>query len=269
MPYIEDRIVHDADAHIMETPTWLRDHADPAIRDRIQPLQLTPASNEVRQTGDRDSSDFEPPSTAGASTPPTSTAPTRRPRSCCARTSPPPGRSCPRTASGRSTCIGVQSQLVFNTFHNSPAARLGAAPRRPRPRLRRGSGPQPGHDASSAPVDDRLLPTMYVPLADFDRAAAMADEAIDMGAAALLVAVGLSRTATPPATAALDPVWARAAGGRHPDRVPRRRHRRPHRPHVLPERAARSRPTSTAATRTSAASTTWASRARRPRPWPR
>ena len=39
-------------------------------------------------------------------------------------------------------------------------------------------------------VDPRLLPTCYVPLADFERAAAMADEAIAMGAAALLVASG-------------------------------------------------------------------------------
>ena len=39
-------------------------------------------------------------------------------------------------------------------------------------------------------VDPRLLPTCYVPLVDFDRAAAMADEAIAMGAAALLVASG-------------------------------------------------------------------------------
>src|SRR5262249_50445910 len=35
MPYVEGRVVHDADAHIMETPNWLRDHADPAVRDRI------------------------------------------------------------------------------------------------------------------------------------------------------------------------------------------------------------------------------------------
>ena len=52
MPYIENRLVHDADAHIMETPNWLRDHADPSIRDRLpQPGYV----NELRQTGDNES----------------------------------------------------------------------------------------------------------------------------------------------------------------------------------------------------------------------
>ncbi|HXN63656.1 MAG TPA: hypothetical protein VN886_24635, partial [Acidimicrobiales bacterium] len=51
MPYSEGRVVHDADAHIMETPTWLRDHAEAAFRDRL-PVLRYPGGNELRQTGD-------------------------------------------------------------------------------------------------------------------------------------------------------------------------------------------------------------------------
>ncbi len=49
MAYISDRVVHDADAHIMEPPNWLRDHADPDIRDRIERPGY---ANELAQTGD-------------------------------------------------------------------------------------------------------------------------------------------------------------------------------------------------------------------------
>src|SRR3954468_9829063 len=44
-------VVHDADARIMEPPTWLRDHADPGIRDRIKPLDFG-GGNELKQTGE-------------------------------------------------------------------------------------------------------------------------------------------------------------------------------------------------------------------------
>ena len=54
MPYNQlGRVVHDADAHIMEPPTWLRDHADPSIRERIRPLDLA-GGNELKQTGSVD-----------------------------------------------------------------------------------------------------------------------------------------------------------------------------------------------------------------------
>src|SRR3954454_5327613 len=51
MTYSTGRVVHDADAHIMETPNWLRDHADPAIRERIPALSY-PGGNELRQSRD-------------------------------------------------------------------------------------------------------------------------------------------------------------------------------------------------------------------------
>ena len=48
MPYSEGRVVHDADAHIMETPTWLRDHAEAAFRDRLPVLATRAATSCAR-----------------------------------------------------------------------------------------------------------------------------------------------------------------------------------------------------------------------------
>jgi predicted TIM-barrel fold metal-dependent hydrolase len=63
--------------------------------------------------------------------------------------------------------------------------------------------------------DARLLPTLYVPLVDFERADAMAEEAIESGAAALLVASGCPPGHSP-SHLGLDPVWARAQEARIP-----------------------------------------------------
>ena len=82
MPYIEGRVVHDADAHIMEPPTWLRDHADPGIRDRLPTLRY-PGGNELRQTGDpaEQQADLEAAFTRLAATTARSSSTPRRPTS--------------------------------------------------------------------------------------------------------------------------------------------------------------------------------------------
>ena len=36
MPYVTERVIHDADSHVMETPDWVRSFADPAIRDDLE-----------------------------------------------------------------------------------------------------------------------------------------------------------------------------------------------------------------------------------------
>jgi predicted TIM-barrel fold metal-dependent hydrolase len=103
--------------------------------------------------------------------------------------------------------LGFESQLVFNTFVNG---RLLAAERGDD--LDFAYGFARAHNRSMldfCSVDPRLLATGYVPLRDFERAADMAGEVIEMGCRALLVASGCPRGHSPSHTA-LDPVWARA-----------------------------------------------------------
>jgi predicted TIM-barrel fold metal-dependent hydrolase len=207
VPYIENRLVHDADAHIMETPYWLRDHADPAIRDRIAPPGYV---NELKQTADA----MEPPGDldrvfvrvaekhASAEFRAAEQAEIMN-RKNFAATGSFVAADRPRALD----LIGVASQLVFNTFHNrrlrdwEHAADLDFA-----------YGVARAHNRGMiefCSVDKRLLPTCYVPLVDFDRARRTAVEALEMGAAALLVASGCPKGHSP-SHVGLDPVWATA-----------------------------------------------------------
>ena len=163
--------------------------------------------------------------------------------------------------------LGFSSQLMFNTFHNG---RLHD--------LEHGGDVDLAYAAARAhnrgmlefcSVDPRLLPTCYVPLVDPERGAGeAAEDASEQGAAALLVASGCP-PASRPATPTSFGVWAQAEEAGVPVVFHVGGTGDLHRPQLLRQRAARSRPTSTAARRTSARSTTWASRTRLPRPWPR
>src|SRR3954464_5415220 len=175
MPYSTGRVVHDADAHIMETPTWLRDHADPAVRERIVPLRY-PGGNELRQTGDPDEQQRDldaafdrladrhrsPEYLADEATEIMN-------RKNFAATGSFLADDRPRALD----LLGFSSQLVFNTFHNrrlhdwEHSGDLDLA-----------YGTARAHNRGMVEfcsVDERLLPSCYVPLVDFDEAVAMAD----------------------------------------------------------------------------------------------
>jgi len=213
MAYIENRLVHDADAHIMETPGWLREHAAASIRDRIAPPGYV---NELRQTGDNHQQ--------LANLDEAFSRIIERHRSDAYRADEAreimnrknfaaTGAFLPEDRSRCLDLIGVASQLVFNTFHNSKLHdwehdddldfAYGVARAHNRAMVEFCSG------------DARLLPTCYVPLADFARTSEIAEEALHMGAAALLVPSGCPKHHSP-SHLALDPLWARAQEARIP-----------------------------------------------------
>jgi predicted TIM-barrel fold metal-dependent hydrolase len=201
------RRIHDADAHLMEPPTWLVDHADPDVRDRLPTLSY-PGGNELRQTGDPDEQQRDLTAAFARLVERHASDEYRHAeaveimdRKNFAATGSFIASDRPRALD----LLGFETQLLFNTFHN----------RRLRDWEHSGDldlayGAARAHNRGMlefCSVDERLLPTCYVPLADFDLAAAMTAEVLAAGAAAVLVASGCPPGHSP-SHIELDRVWA-------------------------------------------------------------
>jgi predicted TIM-barrel fold metal-dependent hydrolase len=209
MPYSQGRIVHDADAHIMETPTWLRDHAEAAFRDRL-PVLRYPGGNELRQTGDpaEQQRDLEAAferlrARHGSAEYRADEEAEIMARKNFAAT----GSFIPEDRPRALDLLGFSSQLVFNTFHNGRLHDLEHAGD-----LDLAYAAARAHNRGMlefCSADSRLLPSLYVPLCDPDKAQVAAKEALEQGAAALLVASGCPPRYSPSHTD-LYPVWERA-----------------------------------------------------------
>lgn len=207
MPYIENRLVHDADAHVMETPNWLREHASPAIRDRIERPGYV---NELRQTGDNDEqlADIDASFARIADRHGSEEYRANEEAEIMNRKNfAATGGFLPEDRSRAIDHIGVASQLIFNTFHNS---RLHD--------WEHGDDLDFAYEVARAhnramtefcSADRRLLPTCYVPLAEFARTRKIAEESIKAGASALLIPSGCPRGHSP-SHIGLAPLWALA-----------------------------------------------------------
>jgi predicted TIM-barrel fold metal-dependent hydrolase len=205
MPYNSSRPIHDADAHIMETASWLADYADPDLRDRIAPPGYV---NELRQVGDLETDDVD--ALFAKLTERHRSAPylqSEEAEIMLRKNFAATGSFLAEDRARALDLLGFETQLLFNTFHNS---RLFAWEHEPD--LDFAYGAARAHNRGMlefCSVDGRLLPTCYVPLADFERTATITTEALEMGAAALLIPSGCP-SGHSPSHVGLDPLWASA-----------------------------------------------------------
>lgn len=196
MPYAH-RPIHDADAHFMETPDWFHAFADPGVREKLPPVFVaTVGPGEDRLIARFRAQHADPAYRAEDEA-------QLLLRKNWAATGSFLKEDRPRALD----LLGFESQLVFNTFVNG---KLLIAERGDDVDFAYGFAR--AHNRSMVDfcaADPRLLGTGYVPLRDFERAAAMARENLELGAAALLVPSGCPRGHAP-SHVGLDAVWATA-----------------------------------------------------------
>lgn len=197
MPYAEDRLVHDADAHVVETPDWLEPYADPDTRPKLRPIYVSTV-----KPGEETAIDAMRARRADPADRAQAEAEIMLRKNWGAL-----GSFVAEDRPRALDLLGFRSQLVFNTFANQHllAAEHGDD-------LDFAYGIARAHNRAIVDfcsVDRRLLPVGYVPLAEFARAKTMAAEALAMGCKALMVASACPRHHSP-SHVALDPVWAQA-----------------------------------------------------------
>ena len=196
MPYIENRIVHDADAHTMELPNWFDDYADnniqKAFRERFsgnKGLAQTYFENidEDHQTSTYQEKNEE--------------------ELMIQKNYDALGSFNSKDRSEALDLLGVQSKLVFPT---SPNVWLES--------LEHGDDIDMLYSVAEATNraqidfcsdDKRLLPVTYIPLANIDRSIEIAKLAIQSGSSALLIPWACPKNHST-SHIGFEPVWSMA-----------------------------------------------------------
>jgi len=196
MAYVQDQIVHDADSHLMELPDCLDPYFDKTSLARYHALPIfkhklgRPGWAEAARRQHQD-----PEFRAGAEE-----------NILLRKNQQALGAFVREDRPKAIDFLGFASQLVFTTFC------LGNF------QLEYGGDVDLAYAAATAhnrmmtdfcSVDRRLLATGYVPLMDFERAAAATKEAIELGAKAILIASRCPKGHSP-SHVGFDPVWAQA-----------------------------------------------------------
>jgi predicted TIM-barrel fold metal-dependent hydrolase len=195
MPYVEGRVVHDADSHIFEPPGYAESHADPAMRERIHqglkgtgyPQTLVDAALAKQRDPEYRAKDAE--------------------EILLRKNHVAPGAILAEDRPGALDHLGFASQLVFTTTYLGPLRTFDLGED-----VDLAYGLATAHNRGIVEfcgTDPRLLPVCYVPFADIDRAAEATAEALELGAAALMIASSVPRGHSQ-SHVGFDRVWAQA-----------------------------------------------------------
>jgi len=194
MPYVEGRIVHDADSHIFEPPGYAEQYADPnmrrALSDALE-VRETPAFIDAALAKQRDP-DFRAKDAEEI---------------MLRKNHAAVGAMLREDRPAALDHLGFASQLVFTTTYLAPLRRFDLGEN-----VELAYALATGHNrgiVDFCAIDPRLLAVCYVPFADTGRAAAAAAEAIEMGAKALMIASNPPRNHSQ-SHIAFDRVWAQA-----------------------------------------------------------
>jgi predicted TIM-barrel fold metal-dependent hydrolase len=189
MPYASGRVIHDADAHIMEMPGFLEEHLEAKYRGRVGDAVLFPRRDgfHSRLKEAHDGRDFD------------------ESQIMLAKNWAALGSSARQDRPRSIDLLGFASQLMFTTallnyssvLEGGPDVDLTYAVARAHTR----------HMVDFCSVDRRLLPTGYVPLVDFARTATAAREAIRLGAKALMIPSRCPDHYSP-SHIGFDPLWS-------------------------------------------------------------
>ena len=197
MPYVEGRIIHDADSHLMELSDCLDPYLERRLKNRLHERVSFLNRNLDRQAVIERAAEkqADPAFRAGIDD-----------NIMLRKNYEAHGAFIAADRPRALDLMGFASQLVFTTFC---LGNFG---------LDQGDDMELCYAAASAhnrmmtdfcKVDRRLLATAYIPLEDFARAAALTQEAIELGAKALVVPSWCPQNHGP-SHIELDPVWAQA-----------------------------------------------------------
>jgi predicted TIM-barrel fold metal-dependent hydrolase len=196
VPYVENRIVHDADSHLMELGDCLDDHIEARFKARYHAL-----ASYRHKVGDgtlaRRSREIQADPSFRAE---------QDANLLLRKNYQALGAFIAEDRTRTVDLLGFASQLVFTTFclgnfglDQSGEVDLAYATARAHNRMM----------TDFCKVDRRLLATAYVPLVDFDLAGETAREAIALGAKALMIP-SRCPSGHSPSHVRFDPLWAQA-----------------------------------------------------------